>query len=209
MSIGAIALGKLSAVRVPGLLHPVWLRGGTTDINVFHQIFVRGDLETIERDTNARFVVDAGAYTGLSSIWLSRWFPNACVAAIELEPGNYEVLVRNTAHCSRIIPINKALWSHRGKVRLVNDTGHKWSYYAVDTTGKEDSGGIDALCVNDLLLASGMSEIDLMKVDIEGGEKVVFETAGGWIKKVKALAIELHDRRNPGVIVYRGAPCTL
>jgi hypothetical protein len=38
---------------------------------------------------------------------------------------------------------------------------------------------------------------DVVKMDIEGAEKEVFET-GDWLKKVRCLMIELHDRYRPG-----------
>jgi hypothetical protein len=41
------------------------------------------------------------------------------------------------------------------------------------------------------------SLIDLLKVDIEGAEIEVFG-ACPWITKVRAIAIELHDRIRPG-----------
>jgi hypothetical protein len=36
--------------------------------------------------------------------------------------------------------------------------------------------------------------IDILKMDIEGGEKNVFEAAGDWIDRVNCITIELHDK---------------
>jgi Methyltransferase FkbM domain len=43
------------------------------------------------------------------------------------------------------------------------------------------------------MLEAGIDSVDLLKVDIEGAEKEVFESCP-WISKVRVLAIELHDR---------------
>lgn len=41
--------------------------------------------------------------------------------------------------------------------------------------------------------------IDILKMDIEGGERYLFnEQAHEWLSKVKILMIELHDRYYPG-----------
>lgn len=36
--------------------------------------------------------------------------------------------------------------------------------------------------------------IDILKMDIEGSEKNVFENAKDWIDKVGMITVELHDR---------------
>ena len=40
----------------------------------------------------------------------------------------------------------------------------------------------------------GIESIDLLKMDIEGGEKDVLENAQGWIDCVDTITVELHDR---------------
>ena len=45
---------------------------------------------------------------------------------------------------------------------------------------------------------SSIKHIDLLKIDIEGAEKEVFEHSSMWIDQVGALVIELHDRFKDG-----------
>ena len=40
--------------------------------------------------------------------------------------------------------------------------------------------------------------IDLLKMDIEGGEREVFADSGEWIDSIDQIAIELHDDIHPG-----------
>jgi FkbM family methyltransferase len=40
----------------------------------------------------------------------------------------------------------------------------------------------------------GIESIDLLKMDIEGGEKDVLEKSLGWIDSVDTMTVELHDR---------------
>ncbi len=45
-----------------------------------------------------------------------------------------------------------------------------------------------------LLTKYGFESIDLLKMDIEGGEKNVLESASDWVDLVKVMTVELHDR---------------
>ena len=40
--------------------------------------------------------------------------------------------------------------------------------------------------------------IDLLKVDIEGAGKEVFDNCSAWIGRVGAIVVELHDRLKAG-----------
>jgi len=48
-----------------------------------------------------------------------------------------------------------------------------------------------------LMQETQLNSIDLLKIDIEGAEKEVFE-ACDWMDNVQCLMIELHDRFKPG-----------
>ena len=47
--------------------------------------------------------------------------------------------------------------------------------------------------MNKLMADFQIDYIDLLKVDIEGAEKEVFERSGTWISSVGIIAVELHD----------------
>ncbi len=55
-------------------------------------------------------------------------------------------------------------------------------------------GGVEAVDIVHLMENYGLSEIDVLKIDIEGSEYEVFdETCEAWIDKVRMVIIELHD----------------
>jgi len=45
---------------------------------------------------------------------------------------------------------------------------------------------------------AGVERVDILKVDIEGAEIEVFETAASWIQHVGVIIVELHDRLRDG-----------
>jgi hypothetical protein len=51
---------------------------------------------------------------------------------------------------------------------------------------------IDVLTMEDVLRASSVEQIDLLKCDIEGSEVELFTSCRSWIGNVRAMVIECH-----------------
>ena len=50
-----------------------------------------------------------------------------------------------------------------------------------------------------ILREFGIEKVDVLKMDVEGAEKDIFENnASEWLPRVGLLCIELHDRIRPG-----------
>ena len=56
---------------------------------------------------------------------------------------------------------------------------------------------VRAVTMDTVMRETGIDSIDLLKVDIEGAEIEIFKSCP-WIRKVRVLTIELHDRLRPG-----------
>src|SRR5688500_9271809 len=67
--------GPYVVVRAPGAPDVLSLRRGTTDFDVFHQIFVRGELDAPVPAPAT--ILDCGAYIGIPTVYLARKFPEA------------------------------------------------------------------------------------------------------------------------------------
>ena len=187
--------GEIFALRVPGLAAPVYLRAGASDRSVFDQIFIAEELRSVLPE-RARVIVDAGANIGLTSVYLARKFRDATVVALEVEQGNFELLLRNIAPYRNILPRLNGLWACRARLRITNPNDEPWAFQVVEARENEPST-IDGIGVEDLIEEFG--PIDLLKIDIEGGEVDLFTRSGtDWLGKVGTLAVELHDRMRPG-----------
>jgi hypothetical protein len=94
--------------------------------------------------------------------------------------------------------MQKGLWSHRTRIQVANPEAESWSFRASEDVSP-DSPSIDAVAIDDILSEIGSSAIDLLKIDIEGGEFEVFSRgASRWIDRVGTIAVELHDHLKPG-----------
>ncbi len=188
------------SVLPPGCIHPVYLRLKTSDIATYKKIFFDLDYDLALGKTPA-LIVDAGANIGLASVFFAAKYPEARVLAIEPEISNFTLLSKNIAPYSNVVPIRGALWKENTAVPLVDPGMGHWGFRATDSKGDEAGRLIDkvqGMTVDKLMRSYDISYMDILKVDIEGGEKDLFENVSGWIGKVGVIMIELHDRLRVG-----------
>jgi FkbM family methyltransferase len=175
--------------------YQVHVRTNTPDLDVAISSLCEKEYDYISLSA-PKIIVDAGANIGTSSIFFARKYPGARIFAIEPEAGNFELLKMNTQNYSNIVPVRAAIWGENCTRTIQNRfTGH-WGYTVSETTNRIESTGqeINCLTVNSLIKEYGIESIDLLKMDIEGGEKDVLENAQGWIGCVDTITVELHDR---------------
>jgi FkbM family methyltransferase len=173
------------------------IRRNTSDHYVFRDIFLFKEFK-LPVNINPKLIVDTGAYIGLSSLYYSSKFPNAQIIAIEPESSNFDILTKNTELNTKIKRINAGVWSKNTHLKIVNSHSEKWAF-TVQEVDDSDSNGIKAITIDEILKVSGFNEIDILKIDIEGSEKEIFsKNSENWLKKVKIIVLELHDRLIPG-----------
>ncbi|MGZ4881650.1 MAG: FkbM family methyltransferase [Halobacteriota archaeon] len=186
------------AVSIDRIAHPVHLRLRTTDVSLFEEIIVNSEYY-FKPSKPPRIIIDAGANIGLTSVFYANKFPRARIIAIEPEEANFEMLKKNAAYYSNILPIQGALWREEAMLNLSNPGTGSWGY---QTRGQQESDTVEGhtpgMTVNKLMEQYGIDYIDLLKIDIEGSEKEVFETSSCWIDKVGAIIVELHDHFKRG-----------
>jgi hypothetical protein len=76
------------------------LRTGTSDVYVYHQIFVEREYAPLERLSSVSTILDLGANVGYSSRYFMGMFPRAKLLAIEPDPENFALLERQLSKFS-------------------------------------------------------------------------------------------------------------
>tara|TARA_B100000676_G_C18028997_1_gene817391 strand:- start:1238 stop:1804 length:567 start_codon:yes stop_codon:yes gene_type:complete len=160
---------------------------------VYDEVFVDHEYE-VDLD-DLKFIIDAGAHIGLSSVYFASKYPDATIVAVEPEPLNYKMLCRNAKKWKNIKPIQAGLWSHKARLKIDDSDVESWGFtISENRTGK----GIPALGVQDILQLFDQTHVDVLKIGIEGSEVGVLEASKQWMDKVSTLVIELHDRFKTG-----------
>ncbi len=175
------------------------LRTASSDFRVAEGILLRDEYDAV-RAEDPRVILDVGANIGAAAIWFASRYPGATVYAFEPELDNFRVMERNCSLWKNIIPLRQAVWSRSMVREIQNRKTGAWGYTLADLGSAACAMGqtVDCISLPDFMRQRGLERIDILKIDIEGGEKDLFEHADGWIGRVDVLAVEMHDRICPG-----------
>jgi FkbM family methyltransferase len=183
--------------------HPIYLRNNSSDVYAYRSI-----IENHEYGFNVKYepeyIIDAGANIGMASIYFTNKYKDAKIIAVEPEENNFELLKRNTENYTNITAVKAALWNSAGEI-TVFDTGlGHWGFMTEVTEAtlkpavKTGRHLTKAVTVEEVMRKFNIKFIDILKMDIEGAEKEVFESCGNWINKTKCIIVELHERMKKG-----------
>jgi FkbM family methyltransferase len=119
------------------------------------------------------------------------------------------LLVANTANFANVYTVRAALWTETCSVLLFNPGTGEWAFRLAEAADVARQAGhpnvldysavsVPAVTLSDIIRDYALANIGLLKLDIEGSEKELFEHADAWIANVDAICLELHDRFKPG-----------
>jgi FkbM family methyltransferase len=191
---------RVQSLTLAGVVkHPVYIRPGTTDIEVMQQVLLDYEYD-FKLPGRPQVIVDAGANIGLASVYFANRYPDAIIVSLEPDHSNFKLLEMNTAAYPQIRAVNAALWSENKQLNLFSPNGAHSGFCTLEKNSGslQECGAVPAVTLDSLMHTQGLAMIDLLKLDIEGAEKEVFENSSGWIDKVNILLIELHDHYKPG-----------
>lgn len=164
------------------------LREGSTDWKVFDEIFIERVYESYAPDSALGVIVDLGANIGLSAIFLLWKFPESRMVAVEPDAGNFAMLLENVRAAGlagRCTAIQAFAGVERGFAELQDSGNGAWGL----RMGPQSSSGIPVIPLTEL--APGL-EISILKCDIEGSERQLFQRIADWEHLVRFIILELH-----------------
>jgi FkbM family methyltransferase len=185
-------------IGIRGIQHRIWLRPGTSDYQVYRQVFADLEYAGINEVAEAGFILDCGANIGLASVYFLNRFPRATVLAVEPDGDNAVICARNLQpYGSRVKFVQGGIWSHRCKLVVVPSefgAGNKWGIQVRPQTDADSGLEVaEAFDLPSLLELAGKESIDVLKMDVERSELAIFSTAPErWLPFTKNLVIELH-----------------
>ncbi len=193
----SLPVGTPVRIRARLAEHPMWFRAGTSDLTVFHEMFVARDYSCLDSVRHAELIVDCGANVGYAAVYFLNRYPNAHLIAIEPDPGNFELLTRNLAsYADRCTLIRAGVWPTAANLHVsdvATGAGGEWGITVRECLPGEPAS-CEAIDIGSVLAQSGQARISILKIDIEGSEAEVFaRNVDPWIHKFDNLVIELHD----------------
>jgi FkbM family methyltransferase len=179
----------------------IYLRPCSSDILVYSQVIHQKSYQPVIEIYDQIFktrpirLIDLGANIGLTSIFFAKKYKEISITAFEPFKENVEMAELNmrTNNLKSYKIIEGGIWNKNTNLSLKRDfrDGKEWGINLVETLdGKIPGYGIQEILLN------YEEPIDFLKIDIEGAEVKLFENidyASGFLKKVKCIAMEIHD----------------
>lgn len=132
--------------------------------------------------TGWRVAVDGGAHVGTWACEMAARF--GCVLAFEPAADTFECLMENMRGLSNVSPVRAALGVSHGYGRMVDDltrpgnTGARW----LDACGV---GDVVVIALDDMTFAG----LDLLKLDLEGGELAALRGAEQTLRRYRPVVV--------------------
>ena len=161
-----------------------------------------------DKGDNPIRIIDAGANVGYTTAFFLNMYPNADIFSIEPSGLNFCILKKNISNnnFSTVTLEMAALWHKKAKLQVDQSSGggNEWAF----TVSENDNGDVNSVCIPEILERMQWDYIDILKIDIEGSERCLFNDTidKSWLEKTKVLAIEIHstgDLRNQICTILR------
>jgi FkbM family methyltransferase len=170
--------------------------------NGAHGAFLQDIYDQIIASGRQPLIVDCGSNIGASVLWFSTRYPQAHILAIEPAPDNFELLRQNCAHLD--IDLRHAgIAAEDGFARLVDPGQGSLAYR---TIAAADEANVTMFSLSTLLASKPSTAYVpfLLKLDIEGAEKTLFDGDCSTIDQFPLIVMEPHDWLLPGQLTSHG-----
>jgi FkbM family methyltransferase len=178
------------------------------DANALTEVLVAREYACVDQvlgQLEAPTIVDIGANIGMFSLFCLSRRRQADVLAVEPAPATFRLLRRNAGRNPSLKwrTLRYALWSRDGEV------GFEGREHSTSSRVSPSGGEVTAAITLETLCSRHVgSDVDLMKVDIEGAEEAVICGHERVLQRVANLVVELHPslcRHDRVVASLRGA----
>jgi FkbM family methyltransferase len=171
-----------------------------TDLLVYDQIFLCedyriSDTHILQVNKFYKFltakgitplIVDLGSNNGFSAKYFSQTWRSASIVGIEPNKENFNIAKINSAESNFL---NFAVGSKNGKVTIKDENASSWAFQTIEST----AGNIELITVDEIIKKFPNCKPFIIKIDIEGFERNLFDNNTSWIDEFPVLIIELHD----------------
>jgi FkbM family methyltransferase len=184
------------------------VRRRISDVQVAQQVLMQKDYQPLvdlifrqRQQQSIEYVVDAGANVGYATIFFKKLFPRSACFPVEPDPGNYGLLLENIRvnNLENVFPVKASLWTSAKRLTISRSfrDGKEWSI-SVTETDTNCIGTTKGITVGALMEEHLLPRIDVLKMDIEGAEALIFSRDAHpehFLPKVRFLALEIHEEK--------------
>ncbi len=171
------------------------------DNSVFAEIFKLREYRRAEEKiiTATSPIIDVGAHAGFFSLYTRALNPTAPIFALEPEANNLEALEKTVEQnkLAGVSIIPKALHDQTGRANLMLAADNHNHYIERPFKGDGKKIRVATISLSELCSLYAITKISLVKMDIEGGEYVIFDS---WDDKdfgmIETIILEYHNTKS-------------
>lgn len=188
---GREVVSKSFLIRVGNKKISVAVRNNFSDPYVLYEAFVSHDYDQGLPSEPPGTVFDVGANVGYVALYLKVRFPNARIYCFEPDPDTFVQLKKNISQFPDMMCYQYALGAERGERIFYRSPAFHMrnSLYSRDETDEKIE--VKMMTFLDAMNQTGVSHVDLLKIDIEGGEYEVLKAMPD-LGVVTSVVGELH-----------------
>lgn len=188
---------KRRTISLPVLKRKVHIRRKTKDTETFEEIF-NHNIYNLKLPIDPVNIIDAGANVGFASLFFKLKYPKSRIALVEIESENVKMIEKNLKGLNDIKIYHKGLFNKIAFFK-VEDPFHASNSFVIKEVSGNEAYDIESTTVDEIMAENNFQTVDILKIDIEGAEKDLFEKDyESWLPKVKIVMVETHDRMVPG-----------
>ncbi len=188
MGLKARPASKRYSIALEGMTADLILRSYSGDIFIFQEVLGSECYHIPKLRETDGAIVDLGANIGLASLYFADRFDPKRLICVEPNPNNIPILRHNLAGLGpKITIVQGAIADSTGTVSF-DSKAATWG-----GTIAEDGEPVPSYSMSDLVRQYVYPDrIRLLKVDIEGAERMLFRGNLEWLRLVDSIIIELH-----------------
>lgn len=176
--------------------YQIYLRTYCGDIDIFYEIFFHELYQTPNIDSLSPVIFDIGANIGLAALFFLSRYPAATIISVEPDPANASILKKNLSSqiaTGQVHFVEAAISNVTGKMFLSQPLLKYNSALIKNMTA--NAKGVSVFTMQHLIAQFSVTEIDILKLDVEGAEENIITQESNWLAKIKILIIEIHSSK--------------
>ena len=150
-------------------------------------------------NSNKKIIIDLGANIGIETLRFNYLFPSSKIISVEPDTENFKILEKNTYDFKNIIVLNNGIWNEDSFLKIKYksiDNSQKISFVKASSSDQS----VKSITISNIIKQYSLSKIDIMKIDLEGTEEIIFDrTCDDWLAFVEIFIIECPDNDIPFV----------
>lgn len=177
---------------INGKRYTILLRTLEGDIDIFYEIFWKKiySLPAANLSGPNKVFVDLGANIGMAALYFHAFHDPALIICVEPASENFKLLVKNTSSIKNSKLVNAAVMASEGWVKMKSELLH-YNYKAAAAAAGEES--VKAITVSSIYTQYNLTEVAVLKIDIEGAEEEIFRQDAGFLDIAESVVIEIHS----------------